>query len=156
MSVLTNDKRPYKNKSPAKRFRSIKRLVSFQYKLLFAANTSPTISIGHQEHISILPNNPLLTISVQSSTSTQPKPQNLSICPSSNISIPGRKIYHPAIIKASQSMFEKHPDLLTKEEAEKFNHYRKYKIDQGDPIEESIIYSPCGGMKRCLQCDQPT
>ena len=37
-------------------------------------------------------------------------------------------------------MFTKHPDQLSKEEIEKFNQYRKYKLEIGDPLEANPIY----------------
>ena len=70
-------------------------------------------------------------------------------------SIPPRGIYHPAIINACFAITGKHPSQLTAEEAHKFDTYKEYKIQQGDPIEESIIYLP-SGMKNCLQCGELT
>ena len=71
-------------------------------------------------------------------------------------SIPPRDIYHPAIISACKAFHGKHPSQLTPEEANKFNFYRNYKLQHGEPIEEDIVYLPSGGMKNCLQCGELT
>jgi hypothetical protein len=119
-----------------------------------------SLSICPQEYSSFLPSlrKPKLAISILPwiSTSAKPKNQNFSFSPINTISIPPKKIYHPAIIKACHSMFEKHPDLLESDEIRKFNHYRNWKIPKREPIEEDIIYLPSGGMKKCLQCNQLT
>ena len=81
--------------------------------------------------------------------------KNFSIQKVQSTSIPPRGIYHPAIINACIAITGKHPSQLTAEEALKFNTYKEYKIQQGDPIEGSIIYLP-SGMKNCLQCGELT
>ena len=79
--------------------------------------------------------------------------KKLSIQEVQSTSIPPRSIYHPAIINTCIAIIGKHPSQLTTEEAN--NTYREYKIQQGDPIERSIIYMP-SDMKNCLQCGELT
>ena len=81
--------------------------------------------------------------------------KNFSIQKVQSTSIPPRGIYHPAMINACIAITGKHPSQLNAEEATKFNTYREYKIQQGDPIEESIMYLP-SSMKNCLQCGELT
>ena len=68
------------------------------------------------------------------------------------IDINPKKIYHPTILNTSDTMFKKHPDQLSREEIHKFNQYRRWKFDIGDPIEANPIYLPIGGLRKCLIC----
>ena len=82
----------------------------------------------------------------------------LSFTPLKNaaISIKPRKIYHPTIINACEAMFKKHPDQLVSEEIIKFNHYRNWKPEMGDPLESNVVYLPAGGLRTCLLCGHLT
>ena len=108
--------------------------------------------------ISIEPQKPQLVITALPSYNVHPvapkKPLSLDRVEST--SIPPRTIYHPAIINACKSMHGKHPSELDPDEAHKFNFYKEYKIKNGEPIEEDLIYLPCGGLKNCLHCGQLT
>ena len=86
-----------------------------------------------------------------------PKNPSLSIQAQSSVSIPPRRIYHPAILKACENMHGKHPSQLTPDEVRKFKLYQEYKARNGEPpIEEDIIFQPCGGLRTCVQCGQLT
>ena len=86
----------------------------------------------------------------------EPSLSNLSIVAQKPMSIPPRTIYHPAVIRACQSMFEKHPSQLSPEEITKYKLYQEYKLRNGEPpIEEDIIYVP-SGMRNCLHCQNLT
>ena len=89
---------------------------------------------------------------------TEPLPPRkpiLSIEKLSNISIPPKTIYHPAIINATKSFYGKHPSELSSEECEKFNWYLEHKRNSGEPVESDIIYLP-SSMRNCLHCDLPS
>ena len=152
---------PTENISPAKKVRSLRRLLAFKLRNCNTPEKSvvkrfPVLSICPQVQSSFLPTKPHIEISIQPSISIKPKTPKLSTCPVKSISIPGRRIFNPAILQACQSMFGKHPDLLDQNKIMKFNHYIQYKIEEGDPIESSIIYTPAGGAKKCLQCGELT
>ena len=53
-------------------------------------------------------------------------------------------------------MFKKHPDQLVTEENIKFNHYRNWKTEMGDPLESNVVYLPAGGLRTCLVCGHLT
>ena len=146
----------YTNISPAKKLRSLKRLLTFQKKKLSKPSIPTQLSICFQEQSSVSPTKPNLSVSILPSTSLKPCNPKLSYSPINSISIPPKKIYHPAIIKACHAMFNKHPDQLIPDETVKFKQYRKWKIEKGEPIEEDIIYLPAGGGKPCLHCNLPT
>ena len=80
----------------------------------------------------------------------------LSFVKNAAISIKPRKIYHPTIINACEAMFKKHPDQLVSEEIIKFNHYRNWKTEMGDPLESNVVYLPAGGLRTCLVCGHLT
>ena len=144
----------YKNISPAKKLRSLRRLIAFRRNKTNQSITLPSLQICAQENVSFLPTKPKLGLSILASTSTpvQSVNHNLSISPVRSLSIPPKKIYHPAIINVCQSLFEKHPDNLQPEEILKFHQYKNWKLEKGEPIEEDLMYLPCGGMKGCLHC----
>ena len=148
----------YKNISPAKKLRSLRRLITFRRNKTIQSKTFPSLQICVQENSSFLPTKPKLGLSILASTSTpvQSFNHNLSISPVKSLSIPPKKIYHPAIINVCQSLFEKHPDHLQPEEILKFHQYKNWKLEKGEPIEEDLMYLPCGGMKRCLHCNHLT
>ena len=68
-----------------------------------------------------------------------------------NISIPPKTIYHPAIINATKSFYGKHPSELSPEECEKFNWYLEQQHNRGEPVESDIIYLP-SSIRNCLHC----
>ena len=72
------------------------------------------------------------------------------------IDVRPKKIYHPTIINCCETLFNKHPDHLSKKEIIKFNHYRKWKSEIGDPIEANPVYLPIGGLRNCLICTNLT
>ena len=84
-----------------------------------------------------------------------PRKPTLSTVCVSNVSIPPKKIFHPAIINATKAIYGKHPSELTLEETEKFNWYLEHKRNCGEPVESDIIYLP-STMRNCLHCDLPT
>ena len=100
-----------------------------------------TLTISHLPHIDILPPEPILMIQNQEG---------------SQISIRPRKIYHPTTINACESLFKKHPDMLQPEEVIKFNNFRKYKKEVGDPLETNVVFLPIGGLRKCLICGHLT
>ena len=153
----------YKNISPAKKLRAIKRL------LTFLSNKSPSkqkdvqesLSISPQESFSFSPTKLQINLSASPLSSIDIPPvikkmSNLSIVKSQAISIPPRPVYHPTIINACTAMFAKHPSQLRPDEVEKFNFYRKRKSQIGEPLEEEIIYLPSGGLRTCLNCRELT
>ena len=71
------------------------------------------------------------------------------------VSIPPRKVYHPAIINASKAFYDKHPSELSQEEKEKFKFYIQHKRSCGEPVETDIIYLP-SSMRNRLHCGHPT
>jgi hypothetical protein len=112
----------YKNTSPAKKLRTLKRL------LTFIRNKSPekrkdtpkSLSISPQETVSFTPLKPQpnLDVSPPSSIDIPPnikKMPTLRIVKFQSTSIPPRPVYHPAIINACTAMFSKHPSRLTEE-----------------------------------------
>ena len=136
----------YKNKSPAKKLRSLKRIFTFIKTKSFSS-------------LSISPTKPNLSITISPSFDLPPRIQTkpkLSLTCVQTTSISPRAIYHPAIISACKAFHGKHPSQLTPEEANKFNFYRTYKQQHGEPIEDDIVYLPSGGMKNCLQCGELT
>jgi hypothetical protein len=153
----------YKNTSPAKKLRGIKRLLTFlQNKSQVKSSDVPkSLSIYQQPSISIFPSalKPKLIATFQSSMdippTTQEKPK-LQVVKTQSTSIPPRPIYHPAIINASDAMFSKHPSQLVPEEVVKFNAYRSRKQQIGEPLETEIIYQPIGGIRTCLHCGEIT
>ena len=66
------------------------------------------------------------------------------------------KFYQHSIINASDSLFKKHPDLLQPDDIIKFNHFRKYKSEIGDPLETNVVFLPIGGLRTCLVCGNLT
>ena len=84
------------------------------------------------------------------------KKSNFEVVINPPISISPRKIYHPSIINASESLFKKHPDMLQQDEIRKFNHFKKYKSEIGDPLETNVVFLPIGGLRKCLVCENLT
>ena len=150
---------PYRNISPAKKIRNIKRLLSFQFKKMPTKHVS--LSISPQEASSFFPPKiqSNLVVYIPSSINIPPnlkKMSNLNIIKSQSISIPPRPVYHPAIINACQRFFVKHPSELRQDEVEKFKQYRKDKAQIGEPLESEEIYLPSGGLRTCLNCRELT
>ena len=128
---------PTKHQSPAKKARSARRMIHY-----LCSKLTPkclTLSATHLPHIDISPALKRLSISNQDQISVRP-----------------RKIYHPCIINASDSLFKKHPDLLQPDEIVKFNNFRKYKSEIGDPLETNVVFLPIGGLRKCLVCGNLT
>ena len=118
-----------------------------------------TLTVCIQDSWSHNPEKPKLTttkLEPLSIPSSKARLSNLSIQPVQNTTIPPKTVYHPAIIRASLSMFKKKPDSLTAEEVNKFNLFLKWKLDNGEPVEEDILYNPAGGNTNCLHLDRPT
>ena len=111
-------------KSPAKLLRSVKRMTKYieqKPDLLQPINIAPKIKV--------------LSFFQSANVDIPPKHQNLSFTDVKTVSVLPKSSYHPAIIKACISMFDKKPDKLEPEEVKKFNHYRNYKLQNGEPIE---------------------
>ena len=145
--------------SPAKLLRSIKRMSKCVEKFQQKCDLPRNLSICSQSNLSIAPKLATLSLSTPSSISLPPCPPkkpNLSVATSTITSIPPRPVYHPAIVKASLSIFSKHPRALSSAEVEKFNHYRHWKIVNGEKIEDDIVYLPAGGMRSCVNCGELT
>ena len=53
-------------------------------------------------------------------------------------------------------MFGKHPDLFSNDEVLKFNQYRNWKTEIGDPLENNVVYLSIGGLRQCLICGHLT
>ena len=136
-------------KSPAKLLRSVKRMTKY------IEQKPDLLSIEKLQPINIAPKIKVLSFFQSANVDIPPKHQNLSFTDVKTVSVLPKPSYHPAIIKACISMFDKKPDKLEPEEVNKFNHYRNYKLQNGEPIEEDIIYLP-SSMRNCLHCDQPT
>ena len=79
----------------------------------------------------------------------------LSVARCTPISIPPRKIYHPAVINACLAICDKHPSQVTKDEAKKFDFYMEQKRKMGQPVESDLIYLPTS-MRNCLHCGHLT
>ena len=88
--------------------------------------------------------------------SLYPEKPKLSFEKIEGIDIKPRKIYHPCIINACDTMFKKHPDLLANEEIIKFNEYRAWKKKRDDPLESNPIYLSIGRLRKCLICENLT
>ena len=101
----------------------------------------------------IIPN---LTKTTLPCISFSPQDLNLSIVKNAGIDIRPRKIYHPTIINACLAMYNKHPDALTQDEVLKFNEYRRWRSEMGQPLESNVIYLPIGGLRTCLICGHLT
>ena len=124
-----------------------------------AACLTPSLTLCTNDSTSYVPDKPTLSIVNLESISIpplRPRLSNLSIQSVQQTSIPPKHVYHPAIIRASLSMFRKKPDCLTAEEVDKFNSFINWKLKSGEPIEEDILYNPAGGNQNCLHCDLPT
>ena len=124
-----------------------------------AACLTPSLTLCTNDSTSYVPDKPTLSIVNLESISIpplRPRLSNLSIQSVQQTSIPPKHVYHPAIIRASLSMFWKKPDCLTAEEVDKFNSFINWKLKSGEPIEEDILYNPAGGNQNCLHCDLTT
>ena len=47
------------------------------------------------------------------------------------------------------------PDMIQQDENMKFNHFKKYKSEIGDPPETSVVFLRIGGLWKCLVCEIP-
>ena len=108
------------------------------------------------EETSYKPSKPTLSIYACEPISITRKHKQLTIQCVETTTIPPRPVYHPAIIRASLSMFGKKPYDLDSDEIAKFNQYRAWKCQNGEQIETDIIYNPGSGNQPCLHCGLPT
>ena len=147
------------NKSPSKKLRSLTRLNAFLRRKinLVPQPPQPKLSLLNQEQISILPSQPNLSQTKVTCFSVPPKLENvLCMSKTSTTSIAPKLIYHPNIHNVCLSMFEKTPYSLSPEEITKFKVYRNWKVENGEPIEDDIMWLPSGGTRKCLHCDELT
>ena len=94
-----------------------------------------------------------MVVSMLSSINILPnlkKMSSLNIVKSQAISIPPRRVYHPAIINACIAFFAKHPSELRQDKAEKFKQHIQDKAQIGEPLESEEIYLPTGGLRTCI------
>ena len=128
--------------SPSKKVRNLSRLVSFlSQKLKHTFPKMPSLTIAPPSSISIKP---------------EPKKNRMTMTNVQSTSISPKTVYHPAIIRASLSMFLKKPGDLDPEENDKFLLYRNWKFQKGEQVEEDILYNTAGGNTNFLHCDLPT
>ena len=150
----------YKNISPSKKLRSLKRLLAFilNKSSVNCPTAKQPLSISPQQSISVTPPMPTNAVTFLPPIDIPPtkKTPKLGTTKTGTTSIPPRPVYHPAIINASNAMFAKHPSQLTSEEQQKFKHYKEHKIRIGEPLEEEIIFLPSGGIRTCLNCGEIT
>ena len=125
------------NPSPARVLRNVKRITKFLERKSTSQSTQQILTTCSQPGISI---------------ESKSQPLALSVVKNTEINIRPRKIYHPTTINACLAMFNNHPDALTQEEILKFNHYKSWKKESGDPLETNPIYLPIGGLRTCLVC----
>ena len=104
----------------------------------------------------ILSTKKLSSMDIAPEESRSKKLPDLSVVRQSSLSIPPRTIHHPAIINACFAILGKHPSELTPTENDQFQQYKVFKASSGDPIEESVVYLPIGGLRTCLQCNNLT
>ena len=100
----------------------IKRLMNFKLGKTLQIKLACSLSVHHQEQISISQENP-----------------KHSMIRNHTISIPPRPAYHPAIVKACEAIFGRHPDNLTPEEDNRFNTFRRQQSRISEPLEEQLI-----------------
>ena len=151
----------YKNISPSKKLRSVKRLLSFIIRKSSSKsqNGQTNLQIVPQQSISIIQPIPAYQVTKLPSPELSLRSYKISklhIERVTSTTVPPRTVYHPNIISACSAMFCKHPSKLTEEEFQRFNYYKNRKINIGEPIEEDIIYLPIGGIRTCLNCGELT
>ena len=138
----------YKNISPSKKLRSLRRLFSFQKKK-FSSSKTLNRSISCQTPINIYPIQKIINLVKENVSNVNVMPWKKSLCLSVSPptlcsiqpSLP-KPHHHPNIIEACRLLYGKHPDELSCEEREHFSGYRQYKINNGEPIEEDFVYNP--------------
>jgi hypothetical protein len=150
----------YKNTSPAKKLRGIKRMLTFlKKKSQQITDVKKSLAVSPQQSSSFSPPKPNLATSLQYSIdipfSSKNKPE-LEFVRCSSTTVPPRHVYHPAIINAAEAFFGKHPGQLEPDEVTKFNLYRNRKLQIGEPLETEIIYQPIGGTRTCVNCGELT
>ena len=97
-----------------------------------------------------------ISICPQSTVNIPPQQPKLAPIKLAEINIKPKKIYHPTVINACDTIFKKHPDDLNNEEIQKFNKYRSWKSEMGDPLEANLVYLPIGGLRKYLICSNLT
>ena len=146
----------HKYQSPAKKVRSLKRLPTFQLQRC-KSRKLPSLTMSKVEETSYESSKPILSISTLPVISIPSRSiKQLTIQCVETTTVPPRPVYHPAIIRASLSMFGKKPAELEPDEIAKFNNYRAWKCQNGEEIETDIIYNPASGNQPCLHCGLPT
>ena len=84
------------------------------------------------------------------------KRPSLTIVSQPPTSIPPRKIYHPAVIKACYAITGKHhPSQLLPDETKRLKNYIDQKREMGEPVETDLLYLPTS-MRNCVHCGHPT
>ena len=153
----------YKNTSPAKKLRGLKRLLTFlrNKSQNNTNNLQNSLSISSQSSFSILPQNPRSNLEITCMPNIDIPPiykekSKLNLVKCNSTSIPPRTVYHPIVVNVCQAMFSKHPKNLTPEEVAKFNIYKERKKQIGEPLESEVIYLPTGGIRTCLNCGELT
>ena len=138
----------YKNISPSKKLRSLRRLFSFQKKKSSPSKTL-NLSTSSQKPINIYPIPKIRNLVKETVSNVNVMPWKKSLCLSLSqptlCSIqpsPPKPLHHPNIIEACRLLYGKHPDKLSSEEREHFSCFRQYKINNGEPIEEDFVYNP--------------
>ena len=119
----------------------------------------PNLIVEKLAPIDIAPIKPNLTVEKLAPTDIGPSPScppKLTIEAQSVISISPRTVHHPAIINACYSIIGKHPSQMTASEEEKFQLFKQFKRNNGQPIEEDVVFLPIGGLRTCLNCDNLT
>ena len=122
-SLHTTDIMPHK--SPAKRMRSLKRLMSYIIRKL---SSPKLLSISTQESISILPQHP--NISIFETVPNIP-PCKLSEESQQEVSKPQ---YSPALIQACSAYYKKEKTSLSSDELKKFDVYCKWREKNRKPV----------------------
>ena len=144
-----------KHHSPAKKVRSLKRLLTFRIQR-WNSKKLPSLTKSKVEETSYTPSKPTLSIYACEPISITKIPKQLTTQCVETTTVPPRPVYHPAIIRACLSMFGKKPPDLDPYEIAKFNQYRAWKSENGEQIETDIIYNPGSGNQPCLHCGLPT
>ena len=141
--------------SPAKIFRNVVRMTKFLERKKFTSTPSnlpasdppskktSILSCSIQAVVSIAPIKSCLEIFKlpQQDIPSEATISNLSVVQNVGVDIRTRKIYHPTIINACQAIYKKHPDLLSQDEVLKFNEYRRWRSEMGQPLEANVNLS---------------
>ena len=113
------------HKSPAKRIRSLKRLVSYLRRKF---SSPKLLSITTQESISIFPERP--NLSIYKTFLDIPPCKN----PEESMQELPDQVYSLALIKACSAHYKKEQSALSPEELRKFDIYCKWREKNGKPV----------------------